>query len=600
MPFAINDALNLTVTPSESKTVTLFNAGLAVATGLTLPSSDSHIKITNGGANGENACNSTLAINGICKFTIASVATINSNKTIHVNYADGSGIAQQLPINVIFSAVTPAPGLTLEYSTPSLTYVPVAPLTTVSTELTIINSSTTATTLSNLTLSPAASLAAGFSYDNTGLVGSICATNGTSGGINQLSPGESCTINLNYTPTVATTGIEHLTIAVSGRYSDPLSGAAVSISNTSTSLQYSAITSNANLSFSSLASLSLLANGEASAAENVTVTNSGGYAADNISYALASVPAGNVLTLDSGDCGTSLASGSSCTMTINYAPTLVYASGTAQIRTNYDASPRVAGQQATTDFDYLASLSALIRATFVGISGNVVGSEPNYSFVPTVNNSVTLTYNYQNSGSAAATNFYILPDSLPVGTVTSGSCLNGLNLITLQANDSCTLTINYVSSSYLNLINLSSVLSGKFKIPGYSYSDETSGVKRFAASGTELTIDASPWENSVASVDVNSQTKQVAISFTLGSLGLPSTLTAQDNITFALRNLPNVFSYASGSTCTIPAGSLGASCMILLNYTATTPLSEYGINWVASRANNEYVSIVNYLSFEIQ
>jgi hypothetical protein len=90
------------------------------------------------------------------------------------------------------------------------------------------------------------------------------------------------------------------------------------------------------------------------------------------------------------------------------------------------------------------------------------------------------------------------------------------------------------------------------------------------------------------------------ISFTLGSLGLPSTLVAQDNITFALRNLPNVFSYASGQTYTIPASNLGASCSILLNYTATTPLSEYGINWVASRTNNEYAPIVNYLNFEIQ
>src|SRR5207247_1997959 len=126
-----------------------------------------------------------------------------------------------------------------------------------------------------------------------------------------LAAGASCTINVTFSPSVASSEAATLTVT------DSDAGSPQTASLTGTGVTGTAALSPTSLTFSSQNV------GTTSAAQTVTLTNSGGAA---LSISSIAVPGTN--SADFGtrrSCGRSLAAGSSCTINVTFSPS---ASGT--------------------------------------------------------------------------------------------------------------------------------------------------------------------------------------------------------------------------------------------------------------------------------
>jgi parallel beta-helix repeat protein len=121
-----------------------------------------------------------------------------------------------------------------------------------------------------------------------------------------IAAGGSCTVSVKFTPTVAGSRTGTLTVSAGGTTN------AVSLSGTGTSVGGGSATltaSPAALSFGSAAV------GSTTAAQSVTVTNTGSAAAS-----VSSVSAGAPFA-ETSTCGTSIAAGASCTVSVKFTPT---------------------------------------------------------------------------------------------------------------------------------------------------------------------------------------------------------------------------------------------------------------------------------------
>jgi hypothetical protein len=149
------------------------------------------------------------------------------------------------------------------------------------------------------------------------------AETNTCGG--SIAAGGSCTVSVTYKPTA--TGASTGTLSVAS--SAPSSPLTVALTGTGVSGATALTASPTSVSFGSVAV------GSTSAAQTVTVTNPGSSAATGVSVSTAAPFAESNNT-----CGSSIAAGGSCTVSVSYAPTAAGAStGTLSVASSAPGSP---------------------------------------------------------------------------------------------------------------------------------------------------------------------------------------------------------------------------------------------------------------------
>jgi subtilase family serine protease/sugar lactone lactonase YvrE len=264
--------------------------------------------------------------------------------------------------------------------------------------VTLTNSGTAA--LSSVSIALAGVGAADFIESNT------CGTS--------VAAGAKCTITLEFKPASAGS------YAASVSIKDNATGSPQTIALTGTGI---AAAPAVTLSATSVA-FGNETKGIASAAKTVTLTNSGAAALSSVSIALAGAGAADFI--ESNTCGTSVAAGAKCTITLEFKPasTGSYAASVS-IKDNATGSPQTI---ALTGTGIAAAPAVTLSATSVAFGNQAKGTT-----------SVAKTITLKNTGTAALSSIAItLAGSAPADFAESNNC--GASL---AVSASCTLTLTF-------------------------------------------------------------------------------------------------------------------------------------------------------------
>jgi hypothetical protein len=300
-PIAVNFGSQAVGGSSAAQTVTVTNTGTNT------------LYVTNVAASGDfsqtNTC-TTVAAAGSCTIAATFTPTVAGSRTGVVTVTDNTSSSPQL-LRLFGTGISGAAGAKVSLSSLGLNYSAQALSTTSAAKNVVLtNSGGTALTVTSITAS-----------------GNFAQTNncGTS-----VAIAGSCTLNVTFTPTAAGNRLGAITIvdsAAGGPQAIRLSG--LGISGTPPAIGPAIGLSNTSLNFGSQVT------GTASAAQTVTVTNSG-TAALTITTV---TPSGD---FSSSGCVTSLAPAATCTLTITFTPTAKgLRRGTVALSDNASGSPQV-------------------------------------------------------------------------------------------------------------------------------------------------------------------------------------------------------------------------------------------------------------------
>ena len=290
-PTGITFASQTVATTSAAKTITLSNTGTAALSVTKV--------VLSGGDAGDfslaSNCGSSVAAGANCTISITFKPTAAGTRTSAVSLTDNAtGSLRSATLSGTGTAPTTA---TATLSPTSLTYASQSVGTTSAAKtITLTNSGTAAMTISSI----------GLSGGNTGDFAQVnnCGSS--------VGAGAHCTISITFKPTAAGTRTSAVTItdnATGGHQSATLSGMAASAAAAATA---TAIFSNTSLAFTSKAL------GSPSASQGVTLTNSGKTALSISSIAVTGADSGDFT--QTNNCGSSVATGVSCTITVTFDP----------------------------------------------------------------------------------------------------------------------------------------------------------------------------------------------------------------------------------------------------------------------------------------
>ena len=264
-------------TTSSAQTVTISNTGSAAATISSVSTASPFSE--------SNTCGSSLAAGASCTasvtFAPSSAGAASGSLTVDSNATNSS-----LSVALSGTGVAPA-SATLAASPTSLAFGNQTEGTSSSADaVTISNSGTAAATIS--------SIATGSGFSETNTCGSSIAAGG------------SCTVDVTFSPTSATSYSANLTVS-----SNATNGTlTVALTGTGTSAPTATLTASpTSLSFGSETV------GSTTAAQSVTISNTGSAAAS-----ISSVAAGAPFA-ETNTCGSSLAAGATCTASVTFTPT---------------------------------------------------------------------------------------------------------------------------------------------------------------------------------------------------------------------------------------------------------------------------------------
>jgi len=381
-PTSLTFASQLTGTTSAAQTVTLTNTG-TVASSLTIT--------TTGDFSQTNACGTSLAAGTTCSIsvTFSPTATGTRTGTLTVSYSNGGASS-----SVAVSLTGTGSSVTASLSPASLTFAGQAEGTT-SLAQTVTLSNAGAATLSITSIAITGTDAGDFSQTNT------CGTS--------IAAGKSCTINVSFKPT--SSGARSATLTVTDNASPSTQTAALTGTGTAPAVM---------LSPGSLSYLNTNV-GSQSAAQNITITNSG-----TATLTLSSITAsGNfVISALTSTCGASLNPGASCTEAVAFKPT-TYGSltGSLTVTDNASGSPHTATLEGT-GIGAGASLSPSALTFAAQLSGTTSAAQ-----------SVTVT----NKGNASLT-FSQISASGDFAVAGGTTCSTSVAVI---QNDSCTVSLTF-------------------------------------------------------------------------------------------------------------------------------------------------------------
>jgi FG-GAP-like repeat/Abnormal spindle-like microcephaly-assoc'd, ASPM-SPD-2-Hydin len=258
-----------------------------------------------------NNCGASLAGGASCQVTVTFVPAAAGIRTASIVFTDSSaGSPQQIKL----SGMAPGAGVTLSPASLSFGDQAVGSTSTVQ-SVTLSNTGTSALTISSITAS------GDFAQTNT------CGTS--------LAAGASCSISVTFTPTAA--GNRTGAIAIT----DNANTSPETVSLSGTGVSAAATLSPASVTF---AAQSI---GTSSAGQVVSLTNSG-----TLALTISSITVAGDFA-QSNTCGTNLAAGASCSITVVFTPTVAGTrEGTVSIVDNAPGSPQTvalsgSGQTAT-------------------------------------------------------------------------------------------------------------------------------------------------------------------------------------------------------------------------------------------------------------
>jgi hypothetical protein len=312
-------------TMSPPQTITLTNTGSAI---LTITS----VAIT--GANSgdfaqTNTCGSSVAAGSACTISITFAPTATGTRSASLSITDNASGSPQT-VGLTGTAVAPA---TASLAPTSLTF---------SSQPTGTTSAAQTITLTNTGGVPLTITSIAITGTNGGEFSAINAC-GTS-----VNAGSGCAITVTFKPTATGTRTASLTI------SDSANGSPQTVSLTGTAVVPAAVTlAPTGLTFSSQPT------GTVSAAETVTMTNSGGASLTIASISLTGTNSGDLHQTNT--CGTSVNAGSGCAITVTFKPTATGSrAGSVTITDDASGSPQTVALTGTgTGSAPVASVSPL-------------------------------------------------------------------------------------------------------------------------------------------------------------------------------------------------------------------------------------------------
>ncbi len=371
---------------SASQSFTISNTGTASATSLTIGAAPPQYSRT-------TTCSATLAAGANCTVTVTFSPTAAGSSSGSISISASVAVTGS-PVSVSGTGVV-ATAPNVNASPTSLAFGNVSVGTT-SSALTITVSNTGTADATNMSY-PAA--------PPKFTKGGTCSSA-------TLAKGTSCTVTFTYTPTgpitdnatyTITGGGASLPISLSGT---GVAAAAASLSASPTSLAFGSVTV-----------------GSTSAAQTVTLTNTGGQSATGLTIA-----SGSPRFAATNACGTQIAAGASCTVSVTYAPsvtgndnanlTITYAGGTP-------LTVAMTGSGTAAATSNLSASPASLAFGSVAVGTTAAGQ------------TVTVT----NTGGAQATGVAVASGSakFPLSGNTCGATLN--------AGASCVFTVAYMPSS---------------------------------------------------------------------------------------------------------------------------------------------------------
>jgi len=423
---------------STSENVTLTNSGGVDLTSIQISIPVGEAFVLGGSTGQASPCMATLAANSSCAISVefaptsagAQSGTLTIADALHTQTVTLSGTGLTPPV----LSLSPAAGLTFtgqtvgqasQAQTVTVTNTGGAPLTISGYQITGTN-------------------AASFSCGTTTCSATTCGTT-----LSNVSGKNSCTVQVTFTPGSA--GGATATLVIN---SSTAGVAAASLALSGSGLTLAGLNVNpAQLGFS------VVAPGQSSAAQTVTVTNSGQSAATSLT--LTATPPFN---LTQNNCGTSLAGGAKCSTGVVFSPTLSQAyTGTLTI-----ASPALAAS-AVVPLTGTGQEPATVQAQPGSIGPCAAGTTVNcfpQTGVGQVSAPVTLTLSNPSGGLAltnialaATSNFQLVNNTCASTLVAGSSCTVGVEFAPAAAStgvQSGTLTVSSSALAALTVLSISS------------------------------------------------------------------------------------------------------------------------------------------------
>jgi len=281
-PSTITFASQAVSTTSAAQTITLKNTGKAALSIASLA-----LTGTNPGDFAQtNTCGSSAAAGARCTISVTFTPTASGTRTAAVTFTDNAGGSPQS-----VSLTGTGAGAVASLSPTGLTFASQAVGTTSTAQtITLNNTGNAALSISSLTL--------------TGTNPSDFAQTNTCG--SSVAAGANCTVSVTFTP--AATGTRTATVT----FTDNATGSPQTISLTGTGAGAVASLSPTSLTFASQAV------GTTSAAQTVTLNNTGNAAFSISSLTLTGTNPGDFAQTNT--CGSSVAAGGNCTISVTFTP----------------------------------------------------------------------------------------------------------------------------------------------------------------------------------------------------------------------------------------------------------------------------------------
>jgi hypothetical protein len=467
-------------TSSSPQVVTLTNTGSA------------SLSISNIAASGDyaqtNTCGSFVGIGANCTISVTFTPTATGSRPGTITITDNAGNSPQ-SVNLTGTGIA-ASGPAVTLAPTSLSFGNQTLNTPSATQPVTLTNSGTAT----LSIT---SIAASAQYSQTNTCGS------------SVTAGAKCTITVTFTPTAA--GSQPGTISITDNatgspHTIPLTGTGVApgVNFSPTSLSFG----NQNLNTTS-------------AAQTITMTN-GGASAVSITSIAASAPYAQTNT-----CGSSLAAGGNCTISVTFTPTVAGSQpGTITFTDSAAGSPQTVGLSGTGTTPGVTTVS--LSPTSLAFSNQQINTT-----------SSSKTVRLTNTGTVALTVTSIVPSGPFSETNNCGAPINPGSL--------CSITVKFSPTTV-------GALTGSITI-----TDNATGspqVVPLTGNGADITL--SPTSLSFGTQAVNTISAAQTV-----------TLTNAGTVALTISKIATSGQYAQTNTCVSPIAG-GASCTISVTFNPTT------------------------------
>jgi hypothetical protein len=503
----------LVATTSVSQSVTLSNTGNGALT-------VSNIAISNGFTQTNNCLAAPVAAGSNCTITVSFAPTAsgaaNGTLTVTDNSAETSGSTQTVSLSG--TGIAPVAGLTPA----SLTFTNQLVGSTSATQpLTLSNTGTAALSIASIAITGANG--GDFSETNP------CGTS--------LAAGANCTISVSFKPTAL--GARAATVTVT----DNSNGAASSTQSASlagTGIVPAGLTP-ASLSFAN----QLLST--PSATQTLTLSNSNSVA---FSVTIAITGTNSSDFSETSTCGTSLAAGANCTISVTFKPTATGTrSGTVSVTENASGA---ASSTQSASLTGTGIVPASLAPTGLTFTSQVVG---------TTSTTQTLTLSNTNSIALSITSVAI------TGTNSGDFAETSMCGASLAAGGSCTISVSFTPTA-------SGTRTGTLTV-----TDNTSGAASSTQSASLTGTGTAPGVSlSASSLSFGNDNVGTA------SAGLAVTVTNTGTATLTFTGITAGGDFSESNTCGSSL-SAGASCTVTVTFKPTSIFSRTGTLTVTDNAS---------------